>query len=118
MVNKDYIQEEISKTLQSLDGVEKAKANPFLFTRIKQRMQLQENGWGKMGSFVSRPVVAIALLVLVMAVNTWSVFNSVSGDTIIENDNTNSSEIASADYAYNDMTLADNTNNYENLINK
>ena len=80
-------------------------------------MQPQENGWGKIGSFISRPVVAIALLIIVMAVNTWSVFNPGSNDTAIaaENENTTGSEIGNA---YNDYNVVASADNFENLINK
>ncbi len=115
MLNNEHIQNEISRTLQSLEGVERAKANPFLFTRIKAKMQREENGWGKIGSFISKPLVAIAILVLVMAVNAWSVINSGTNDTLTsENNNIAISDITNED----DVVASADTYDYENLINK
>ncbi len=75
MVNKEHINREIEKTLQSLDGAKRAEANPFLFTRIKARMQRQ-NGWEQLTYYVSRPAVAFSVLFLVMAINAFVLFRS------------------------------------------
>ena len=79
MTQKEKIQQEIEKTLQSLDGIQRAEANPFLFTRIQARMKKQRSsGWERTFSFISRPVVALAVLVIVMAVNGWSLYDKSS----------------------------------------
>jgi hypothetical protein len=44
MTSKEKIQQEIEETLQSLDGVKRAEANPFLFTRIKAGW-IKANRW-------------------------------------------------------------------------
>lgn len=117
MTTDDHIKQEVEKTLQSLNGIARASANPFLFTRIKAKLQQQENSvWEKIFSFVSRPVVAIALVLVVMAINGWVVFGSSSAKENIasENGNANVSEIA------NEYNLLANTTNYdyENLNNE
>ena len=115
MLNDDHIQNEINKTLQSLEGIERAEANPFLFTRLKARMQPQKNFPGKIISFICRPVIAIAILILVMAVNAWSVFNSDTTDNLSsENDKIAISDITND---YDVLASADNYD-YENLITK
>ena len=43
MNDKKRIQEEVEKTLESLDGIQRAAANPYLFTRIKARVEKEEN---------------------------------------------------------------------------
>lgn len=83
MTQNEKIQQEIERTLQSLDNVNRAEANPFLFTRIKARMTRQQSGvWERTFSFLNRPLIAMAVLVLIMAVNGWSFFGS-SPSTII-----------------------------------
>jgi hypothetical protein len=109
MINNENIQQEIDKTLESLDGLNRATANPFLFTRIKARMQKQ-SGWEKTTSFISRPVFALAILVAVIAINTWAVFGS--------NDQTINSErqgIAITDIADEYNLVANNNYHYENI---
>lgn len=106
----DIIQQEVEKTLQSLDGLQRAEANPFLFTRIKARMQ-KNSPWERITSFVSRPAIALAGLFLIMLINAFVVFSS--GDK--ENGST---EIAATDIA-DEYNLATSTNyEYENLEEK
>ena len=114
MTAQEKIQQEIEQTLQSLDGAKRAEANPFLFTRIKARLNKKANGWEEgIFSFVSKPVIAVAILLLVMAVNGWALWGSNSGDTI--GDTTNSfSELANE---YNTVASVNNYD-YENMTNE
>ena len=114
MTSKEQIQQEIEQTLQSLDGAKRAQANPFLFTRIKARMNKKANGWEEgIFSFVSRPVIAVAILLLVMAVNGWALWGSDSGDTIGDTPNS-FSELANE---YNTVASVNNYD-YENMTNE
>lgn len=81
MTQKEKIQQEIEKTLESLNGITRVEANPFLFTRIKARMNKKANTWERAISFVSRPLVAVAVLVLVMVMNGWAIFSTSSNDS-------------------------------------
>ena len=75
MSNIKRIQEEVEKTLNSLDGVQRAVANPYLFTRIRAAVRNDEKGfWGKALTFVSRPSVAVPAVVLTILVNTAILF--------------------------------------------
>ena len=93
MNNKENIGREVEKTLLSLDGISRAEANHFLFTRIKARMQRQ-SPWEKVTSFISRPVIAIAALVIVMAINGWAVFGVDDTTASQTNESVASSDIA------------------------
>jgi len=92
MKNKEDIQHEIDKTLQCLDGIKRAEANPFLYTRILARMQ-KDNGWEKVISFISRPAVVFATLVILMAINGVTFFNTTD-----ENSTTRNESFATADF--------------------
>lgn len=111
MINKENIQKEVDKTLQSLDGVNRAVANPFLFTRIKARMQKQ-SGWERTFSIVSRPAVALAIVILVMSVNTWVLWGAATNENSVV-ENATISEIA------NEYILVASVNNYDyEIINQ
>lgn len=115
MTSKEKIQQEIEQTLQCLDGVKRAEANPFLFTRIKARMNRRVNGWERIFSFISKPAIAVAIVVLVMAVNGWALWNnSGSGTNEIITADTNVSELANE---YNVVASVDNYD-YENMTNE
>jgi hypothetical protein len=77
MTSKEKIQQEIEQTLQCLDGAKRAEANPFLFTRIKARMDRKANVWERSFSFISKPAIAVAIVVMVMAVNGWALWDNL-----------------------------------------
>ena len=115
MTSKEKIQQEIEQTLQCLDGVKRAEANLFLFTRIKARMAKKDGAWERTFSFVSKPIIAMAIVVLVMAVNGWALLGSGSNDNSTgDNAAANVSELANE---YNVVASVDNYD-YENLTNE
>jgi hypothetical protein len=70
MKAKRHIEQEVDKTLNSLDGVKRAVANPYLFTRIKVRLEKEEGSiWSRATQLISRPAVAVAALVLAISIN-------------------------------------------------
>lgn len=106
---KEYIENEVLRTLHSLDGIQRAELNPFFYTRLRAKMDQQNSGWERVYSFISRPVIAIAILLVVMAVNTWTVWGTTNAEesNAAENNNTIISEIASE---YNQVA---STSNYD-----
>jgi len=108
MINKGNLHNEIERTLQSLDGVKRAEANPFLFTRLKAKMQKDTNVWERTFSFISRPAVALAIVILVMAINAWALWGaSTNENATVENGNASISEIA------NEYNLVASVSNYD-----
>ncbi|HEX6845539.1 MAG TPA: hypothetical protein VF144_01110 [Chitinophagaceae bacterium] len=113
MTSKEKIQQEVERTLQCLDGIKRAEANPFLFTRIQARMNKPAGVWERTFSFISKPAIAVAIVVLVMTVNGWALWNG-SGSNGTVTAETNVSELASE---YNVVASVDNYN-YENITNE
>jgi hypothetical protein len=112
MTNRDHIKGEVEKTLQSLDGLERATANPFLYTRIRAKMMRQENSrWEKIYSFISRPVIAIAILIAVIMINGWMMYNGSQKNGPVANTEINAGNDINNEY----MASADN---YETEILK
>jgi len=76
------IQQEVESTLESLDGIQRAKANPFLFTRVKAALQKQEvGGWVGVFRFAGKPAVAIAAVAVVLLINLAVFFSARSNST-------------------------------------
>jgi hypothetical protein len=73
MKHGNDIEKKVEETLNSLDGIKRATPQPWLFSRIKARLSREEaeerTVWGTMGSFLSKPVVAIAGLCLILLFN-------------------------------------------------
>ena len=77
---KPDLEKRIEDTLNSLDGIQRAEPQPFFYTRLIGRLQReQRNVWEKMGSFLSRPVVVIAGLVLILVMNAFMLLQQSPG---------------------------------------
>ena len=80
MKDKKHIGQEVEKTLNSLDGVQRATATPYLFTRVQSRLEKDErNFWSVALGFISRPRVALAATFVTICVSTV-IFLSVSSE--------------------------------------
>ena len=103
MKNKEQIQREVDKTLDSLDGIQNASANPYLFTRIKSALEKEEkNVWSRALSFISQPSVAFATIIIALFINAIMLFQSRSAQP------SSSSREGEQGFA-TDYNLADNT---------
>ncbi|SRR6266487_2103631 len=70
MKDKQKIRHKVEETLDSLDGVKQALANPYLFTRIKAKLDGEKKGfWIRAFSFISRPAIAVTAIVIVIFIN-------------------------------------------------
>jgi hypothetical protein len=77
MHNNEQMGQWADKVLNSFDGGARAKPQPFLFTRLRARMERQaDTGWEKAVRLLGRPAVAIAGLCLLLAINLGTVFAS------------------------------------------
>lgn len=106
MMNRS--ENKIDEILNSLDGIKRAEARPFMYTRVMARLQEDDvkSIWGRTVAFIARPVVALACLTAVIATNVIFVINSEKSDTEVSVAVTNS---VSEDFLQNDnMVLAVN----------
>lgn len=67
---------EIDEILNSLDGITRAEARPYMHTRITARIQEENNFWTRTVGFLAKPAVAIACILAVLLANTYTVINS------------------------------------------
>ena len=66
----------IEDILNSLNNINRASPAPFLLTRIQARMNNQTspvNLWSKLASFISKPSVAMAAIVIVLLLNITAI---------------------------------------------
>lgn len=88
------INRKIEDTLNSLEGIKKASASSFFFTRLEARMQKKKNVWDEVSSFVSRPVIVFAGILLILLINATVIFTSSTLNTTSEKQN---NELATVD---------------------
>ena len=94
---KDY-QLKVLETLDSLNGIQRAEAKPFLFTRIQARLmdEAEDSFWSRAVEFFSKPVT-IAFLVLSILIMNYFIINS----PVSTNDQPTVSGITLSDYSLN-----------------
>ena len=67
------IENEIKKTLQSLDGMEKVRAKPFFYTRLEAKMQKKDSFIPNRSFYQQwKPVWSIVMLLLVISLNLYT----------------------------------------------
>lgn len=102
MTSPDPISQKVDAALESLNSLQRAKANPYLFSRIHDAMENKtEPLWGL--QFFLRPSVAVAAAVLIGFLNSL-VFLSAAGE---ETAALSQEEELSFTAAYNDNKTGD-----------
>lgn len=65
---------EIDEILGSLDGVQRAKAPAFFYTRLRGRMERElENTGGPLVRLLTRPALALSLAAVILILNTTTI---------------------------------------------
>jgi hypothetical protein len=64
------INTEIEKTLASLDGLQRAEANPFLYEKIRQRIARQKAGIYRARAPILR-LAAVCMVLMVLNLLSW-----------------------------------------------
>lgn len=85
MASKRLTDKQMDEILDSLSGMEKAEPRPFFYTRLQARMaaETDPSPWGKAMAILSRPVVALATLVIFLLVNGFILFNKFERKTTV-----------------------------------
>ena len=108
MKAKKQIEREVEKTLDSLEGIQRAEANPYLFTRIKSRLEGEEKSfWSMAIGFMGKPAVAIAAILLVVLINASVIFKSGSGQ--VQSATLDDEQLFAVEYNLSDTTIYDTT---------
>ncbi len=81
-MTKTRTQKEVDQTLDVLSEIETVPSNPFLLTKIKERLQGEKHPIKRTGFYISWQLVATALL---LVLNTWIFVAQATGyDATIE----------------------------------
>lgn len=78
MKQQREIDKKVEQALNSLDGIRRAEAQPWLFARVTALLQKEseeeKTPWGTVSSILARPVVAVAGLFLILFLNGMFLF--------------------------------------------
>jgi hypothetical protein len=72
MKNTERIEQEIDKTMASLDGIKRANARPFFYTRLEAKMQQR---YVPSTKIVLRPAFIWSFLAVIILINLSVVLN-------------------------------------------
>ena len=76
MKQTENLETRVERTLNSLDGIQRAEPQPWLFARIQGRLMREERTvWGTMSSLLAKPAIAIAGLCFILIMNGFILFN-------------------------------------------
>lgn len=71
MSGKQHIEKLVEETLASLDGIRRAEPKPFFYTRLHSLIaRVENNGWERLYTFLTRPAVAFGFVTLILLLNT------------------------------------------------
>jgi hypothetical protein len=107
------LNKKVDETLNSLDGIQRAEPQPFFYTRLMGRMQRNEKPlWETIGSFLSKPAVAMACLCVILAFNAFILFKQGTETNITAQPDLSKETLVTD----NEYILASNSSfDYENL---
>lgn len=78
MEQRQDIRKEVDLTLESLDGMTRAEASPFFFTRLMARMEAEPlNPWTRAMLFLAKPAVSLSLLFFFLLFNGFLILSSL-----------------------------------------
>ena len=72
---KNKINQEVDKTLSSLDDLKRVEASPFMFTRVMQQMEEEKDA----APFTSSWSFRLAMFSLLILVNGFTLYNGLNG---------------------------------------
>ncbi len=72
---KNKINQEVDKTLSSLDGVKRVETSPFIFTRVMQHLENEK----ETVPFTSTWSFKLAMFAVLTLVNGFTLYNGLSG---------------------------------------
>src|SRR5690349_15996006 len=110
MKQRNDMEKRVEEALGSLDGIQRAEPQPWLFSRVKARMiQEEKTPWGTIGSFLARPAIAIAGLCFILVLNGVLLFNEEKESTPV---------VSTSDLPLDSesMVASSSSFDYENLV--
>jgi len=90
----------IEDVLDSLEGIQRAKAPDFMYTRLKSRMETEFDQGGPLGRWLTRPVLALSIAAIILIMNATTVLKMWKQNTAV-NTTTESAQVAATDYPVN-----------------
>jgi hypothetical protein len=92
--------EKMNEVLDSLEGIQRAKAPDFMYTRLRARMEQEFDQAGPLGRWLTKPVLALSIAAIVLIINATTVLKMWHQNSPVNN-MPETSQIVAADYPAN-----------------
>jgi len=83
--------------MESLEGIQRAKAPDFMYTRLKARMDKEFDQGGPLGRWLTKPVLALSIAAFILIINATTVLKMWEQGTAAGN-TSESAQVVAADY--------------------
>jgi hypothetical protein len=81
MNNSEHIEQEIAKTLSSLEGTEQVMPKPFFYARLRARMERELLEPKRVFWWDIKPVYAYSLVLVLVLLNLMTLFRTEKTET-------------------------------------
>ncbi|MFT3824911.1 MAG: hypothetical protein QM731_13395 [Chitinophagaceae bacterium] len=89
----------IESILDGLDGMQRAKAPAFFYTRLKARMDRElESSGGPLVRLLTRPALALSLAAIILIINATAILQMWNSESAAPNVATESTQLVASDY--------------------
>jgi hypothetical protein len=88
MPGMNDINKRIEDTLNSLDGIQRAEANPFLYTRVQAKLIRPKGNLEKLAVIAGKPAFAILLLAIVLTTNLMVMLRGSAAASAVKQEQT------------------------------
>ena len=86
----------IDNVLDSLAGIQRATAPDFMYTRLKSRLDKDLDQGGPLGRWLTKPVLALSIAVIILIINATTVLKMWTQETA--GNTPESGQIVASDY--------------------
>ena len=87
----------IDEVMESLEGIQRAKAPDFMYTRLKATMEKEFDQGGPLGRWLTKPVLALSIAAIILIANATTVLKMWEQSTSAGN-TSESAQVVAADY--------------------
>lgn len=91
--------------LNSLEGIQRAVPRPFFYTRLMAQLQRKVSGWERATALITKPVFAIAIILIFLIINISVLMNYSSQPHSVQADE--SAIVMGNDYGLSVSSLYD-----------
>lgn len=110
MSTKPNNPQKIDEVLNSLEGIQRAKAPAFFYTRLRGRMERElENTGGPLVRLLTRPALALSLAAIILILNTTAIMEMWQQEETVSVESAQQQQLLASEYPMGTYPVYDET---------